>query len=223
MSSRTAHRISLVLGLLVLGIAIYGIGQPAPPTCGGLAKNYPPIIAFELVRSVADLHAIFGDAPGTCRVAIVRAMDSTNVMDSLLFIQAYGAFLIFFFLGRRVAAPRLATAAILIVVLACVADHLENFALFHLSADPDRSTWISLLIPATETKWVGLGIAALLAIPMLQGLARWLAVIACGAGFLVTLATIPAPAIVGPYLSNAVALGWILFLAIDIRESLRRN
>jgi hypothetical protein len=221
-SPRSAHRISLLFALAVLVLTIVSVMQPSPPVCGGLAGNYAPIIAFELARSVSDLHAIFGDAPGACRTAIAARMDLINTIDSFLFIPLYGAFLVFFFLALRSKNEPVARIAAAITILACLADYVENYALFHLSADPDRTTWIPVLIGATETKWVGLAFAAMLAVPLLRnGWLRWLAALLCGAGLVAALASIPAAGLVGPYLSNAIALGWILFLAIDVRESLR--
>ena len=70
MASKTAHRVSLIFALLILGLVAVNLTLPSPPVCGKLAPNYAPIIAFEMARSVSDLHAIFGDAPGACRVAI---------------------------------------------------------------------------------------------------------------------------------------------------------
>src|SRR5579871_3050323 len=165
MSSRTSHRISLFFALIVRGLTAISVTQPAPPTCGGLAASYPTIIAFELVRSVSDLHAIFGSAPSACRAAIARQMDYINTIDSFPFIPAYGLFLVFFFLGRREKNSGIAILAVTLTVVACLADYVENYALFHLSPDPDRATWIPLLIAGTETKWVGLGIAGALAVP----------------------------------------------------------
>lgn len=222
MSSRTWHSISLIAGLAVLAMAIFGAVTPAPPVCGSLASGYAPIIAFELARNVSDLHAIFGASPGACRSATAAQMDFINTIDSYAFIPAYGMFLLFFFLGQGAKNRTVAMLAIAIVILSCLADYVENFALFHLSPDPDRATWIPLLIAATETKWVGLGIAGALAVPLLwKGWIGWLALVACGIGLVATLATIPASRMIGPYLSNALTLGWLLFLLIDIREIFR--
>ena len=224
MSSRTSHRISLFFAVVVLALTVFSVTQPAPPTCGGLPASYPTIIAFELVRSVSDLHAIFGAEPDACRTAIAHQMDYINTIDSFVFIQIYGAFLVFFFLGRRAANARIAIAAVAITLVACLADHIENYALFHLSADPDHATWIPLLVAATETKWIGLGVAGALAVPLLwNGWLGWIAALVCGIGLVVSLLTIPMSAAVGPQLSNAIALGWLLFFVVDIRESFRRS
>lgn len=221
-SSRFAHRISLFFGLVILALTVFSLSQPAPAPCGGLSKAYAPIIAFELARSVGDLHAIFGEAPDACRAAIARQMDGTNMIDSWIFIPVYGLFLLFFFMGRRRENAPIANAAILLVFLACAADYMENDALFHLSANPDSTAWIPQLCRATETKWIGLGIAGFLAVPLLwRTWLAWPALFLCGAGLIATMITIPAPALVGPYLSNTLALGWLVILVADTREAMR--
>ena len=223
MSPRTSHRVSLAFALIVLALTAYSVTQPPTPACGGLPTTYPTIIAFELVRSVMDLHAIFGPAPSACRTAIAHQMDFINTADSFPFIPAYGLFLVFFFLGRREKNSGMAKLAVAITVVACLADYVENYALFQLSPDPDDARWIPLLIGATETKWIGLGVAGALAVPLLwNGWLGWLAALLCGIGLVATLLTIPMSAVVGPQLSNAIALGWLLFFAVDIRESFRR-
>src|SRR5205085_8767822 len=94
MLPRTAHRISLFFGFVVLALTVASVAQPSPPVCGSLPARYAPIIAFELARSVRDLHAIFGALPGACRTAIAARLDFINWTDSLLFIPVYGAFLV---------------------------------------------------------------------------------------------------------------------------------
>jgi hypothetical protein len=116
-SSRTAFRISLAAGLGILGLAVLSIAGGTPPVCGGLAPNYAPIIAFELARSVSDLHATFGDHAGVCRSVIAAQMNSTNKLDSLVFIPLYGSFLAFFFLGQHARAPSLARAGVWLTIM----------------------------------------------------------------------------------------------------------
>jgi hypothetical protein len=226
-SPKGAYRVSLLAGVVVLALVAFSLTQPEPPVCGNLAANYAPIIAFELARSVSDLHAIFGDSAGTCRTAIAQQMDSVNRSDSLFFIPAYGAFLVYFFLGLRSRDVRLASVAVSITVLACAADYVENASLFHLSGNPDvASNWLSLLAWATEVKWVGLGIANAIGGYVLFTSDRWLywfAIVPCTIGIAAALITIPRPAIVGPYLSLAIALGWVAFLLVDLRDSFSRS
>ena len=225
MSSTAAHRVSLLGALVVLGLTLSGLTLPAVGMCGGLASNYPPIVAFELARSVADLHAIFGSAAGACRSAVAARMDLINWIDSLAFIPAYGVFLAFFFIAKRATGENVARAGLVIVIAACLADYSENYALFQISSDPDSTRWLTLLMWSTETKWVGLGIAGALGAVLIWNWQRafgWLAALLCAVGTVASFASVPAPAIVGPYLSNALALGWLVFLAVDVRESIRR-
>ena len=71
MSSKTAHGVSLFFGLVILALTLFSLMLPSPPVCGDLPKNYAPIIAFELARSVKDLHAIFGSAAGaSCLIRV---------------------------------------------------------------------------------------------------------------------------------------------------------
>jgi hypothetical protein len=224
-SSTAAHRASLACALIVLGLTLTGLTLPVVAMCGGLASNYTPIIAFELARSVTDLHAIFGNEAGACRSAVAARMDLTNWIDSLAFIPAYGAFLALFFVARRTAGERVARAGFVIVVAACLADYSENYALFQISSDPDSPRWLTQLMWSTETKWVGIGIAGALGAVLLWNWRRpfgWLAAPLCAVGTVASLVSVPAPAVVGPYLSNAIALGWLVFLAVDVRESFRR-
>jgi hypothetical protein len=222
-SPKTAYRLSLLAGLILLALVGFSATQKEPPVCGNLATNYAPIIAFELARSVSDLHAIFGESAGPCRTAIADRMDYVNSGDSLVFIPAYGAFLVFFFLGLRSRDVRLASVAISISLLACAADYVENASLFHLSANPDvASNWLSLLMWATEVKWVGLGVVNAIAGYVLLASDRWLyrfAIVPCTVGTAAGLITIQSPALAGPYLSQAIALGWVAFLLVDLGES----
>ena len=224
-SPKRAYLLSLLAGAALLLLIGLGRTQNQPPVCGNLSANYPTIIAFELARSVSDLHAIFGDSAGACRTAIAQQMDAVNRSDSLVFIPAYGAFLIFFFLGLRSRDARLGSIAVAITVLACAADYVENACLFHLSANPDvASNWLSLLAWATEVKWVGLGIANGIGGYVLfasRRLLYQLAILPCAISFAVALFSIPKPANVGPYLSQAIAVGWVVFLIVDVCESIR--
>jgi len=223
MSARTSYRVSLIAGLLVIALTVYSAMQPPVPVCGDLAKNYTPIIAFELVRSTADLHAIFGNAPGACRTAIAARMDFINTVDSIAFIPIYGAFLFFFFLAMRDSG--LARLAAALTIIACAADYVENYALFHLSATPDEpGQWLTLLNWATETKWVGLGIVSALGGLLLfnaRSPLSYIALLLCLIGTVASLVSVVHAAVVGPYLSNAIALGWLVFLIVAARESVR--
>jgi len=223
---RTAYRISLAAGIVVLSFSILAAVLQQVPACGGLAPNYPPIIAFELARSVDDLHAIFGETPSECRTAITEELDSINVIDCLLYLPAYGTFLAFCFLGMRSRNRRLGTAAALVTVVACAADYAENLCLFRISANPDiNSQWLTHLAWTTEVKWIGLGMASAIGGAILwKANSGWrLASIPCTFALVAALITIPFPAVAGPYLALAFAAGWLVFIALTLRESLRKR
>ena len=226
-AQKSAYRSSLIAGLGVLILTFSGALLEPVKVCGPLPASYPPIIAFELARSVTDLQAIFGAAGGECRDKIVARMDLTNRIDCFFFIPLYGAFVILYLLGARSRNPRLGNLAVAIGAVACVGDYFENLCLFHLSANPDvASGWLTGLEWTTGVKWMGLGIAG--------AIGGYLADIRIAAlGFIVrlagalgllgaTAATI-SPATFGPYLSLAIALGWLAFLVIDAREAFRRG
>lgn len=225
MKARTAHRISFVAGVLILALVGIGRMQPPVPVCGSLPANYEPIIAFEMARSIGDLHAIFGDAPGECRTAMTAQMDRINVIDSAIYIPIYGSFLIFLLLGLRTLGSSLASRGAIIVAMACAADYFENMSLFGLSADPDSTTSsLIVLAIATEVKWVGLGIAGAIAGYLLsqRGGAWKLAIAPCSLGLIASLISIVAPSMAGPYLSLSFLFAWLLFLIVDARESFRK-
>jgi len=216
-TTTTATRISLAAALLLLAVVIYSALQPAMGVCGGLDPTYQPIIAFELARSVADLHAIFGAAPGTCREALTAQFAFLNTGDNLLFIPLYGVFLVFFFLGMR--HTKLARAGALLVIAACLADYIENACLFRIAINPDvQSPALSLLPWATGVKWMGLAIAGAIGGIILsrRGGWRWIVAGLCFAGaVLVTLAII-APHNFGRFASNGVTISWVVFLVTDL-------
>jgi hypothetical protein len=226
LSSRNAYRISLAAGIVVLSFSILDAILKPVPACGDLPSNYAPIIAFEMARSVADLHAIFGDKVSECRTAISNQLDFVNVIDCLLYIPAYGTFLVFCFLGMRSRNRRLGTAAALVTIAACAADYAENLCLFRLSANPDiESQWLTHLAWTTEIKWVGLGTASAIGAAILWNISGWwrLASIACSFALVAALITITHPAVAGPYLSLAFAAGWMAFFAVVVRESFRKT
>lgn len=225
---KTAYRASLIAGIGVL-ILTFFFGALLGPVkvCGPLPANYQPIVAFELARSVTDLQAIFGAAPGECRDKIAARMDLTNRIDCFFYIPLYGAFVILYLLGARWRNPRLGNIAVAIAAIACVGDYFENLSLFHLSSNPDvASGWLTALAYTTGVKWVGLGIASVLGAYLadIRNAALSFIVRVAGAlGFVGSVAATISPTMFGPSLSLAIALGWLAFLVIDAREAFRRN
>jgi hypothetical protein len=217
MHPRAAFRISFAAGLLVLAVTLFSATQAPVQPCGNLPQNYAPIIAFELARSSADLEAIFGSQE-PCRSAVVERMDAINLVDVLVYIPVYGAFMAFFFLGMRGRHAALGTLGFRIVVSAALGDYAENACLMNLTPQLDPSSiWFTLLPWATGIKWLGLGVAGAIAAAIYvksSGARLWnyLAALLCAAAFLSTVAAIAVPARFGPLVSLGVGLSWLVYL-----------
>ena len=216
MTPRLAQRLSLVAAALLVAAVVFSTTQPRLAMCGGLDPRYPPILAFEFARSVADLHALFGPAPGACRDSVVAKLDLINWLDAALFIPIYGAFLAFSVLGLSQRRPALAKLTVTLTLAACGADYLENACLLQLSAAPDvASGWLSLLPWATAVKWLLLGVVGVLASRVVSE-RRWLTAL-CGVGLAVVVLALALPATFGRFASLGVSLSWLMLLVADVR------
>jgi hypothetical protein len=163
MHPRAAFRISFAAGVLVLALTLFSATQAPVKPCGNLPQNYAPIIAFELARSAADLEAIFG-TQDPCRSEVVERMDAINLVDVLVYIPVYGAFMAFFFLGMRGRHASLGTLGFRIALAAALGDFAENACLMNLTPQLDPSSlWFTLFPWATGIKWLGLGVAGAIA------------------------------------------------------------
>jgi hypothetical protein len=226
LSSKTCYRISLLFALGVIGFFVFALTLPQAPPCGGLKAGYAPILAFELARTVSDLHAIFGELPNHCRAVVAAQMDQIDWADSFFFIPIYTAFIVFFFLGLRARDARLAWIGVILAITALGGDYTENSQLFQLSPDPDHASLALAILPwVTAVKWIALGLAggvAGIVFARLGGLYYILAV-ACFIGLAVVIAAIANPPMFGALISNAVALSWVSFLIVDLLESFRRG
>ncbi|MFO0683755.1 MAG: hypothetical protein U0234_16975 [Sandaracinus sp.] len=158
---RRAARGSLAAALVVLGLALLSpLLTPTP--CGDLARGYPPIVAFELARSQADLDALFGAEASTCRDTLVQAIDLADWVDTFVFAPSYGLFLALFFASVRARGERAARLGIGLAVTAVAFDLLENACLLTLTGSLDAGSTAAALLPwMTGVKWVALGLAAL--------------------------------------------------------------
>ncbi|HEX2590898.1 MAG TPA: hypothetical protein VHL34_05360 [Rhizomicrobium sp.] len=224
-SSKTAHRVSLICGGLILVLLGYSLSQPPTVPCGDLPKGYPPIIAFELARSVGDLQQLFGQSADACRAALVKQVDAVNWIDVFPFIPLYTAFLGFFFIGMRARNRTVANLGAVLMIVAALADYAENTALFHISAGPDSPAWLPWLEIATAIKWLLLGVGGALGANLLSkrgGFDYALAAL-CLISLLAPIAAIADPHAYGPFVSNGITVSWLVFLFVDIRESVRRS
>ncbi|HTO40638.1 MAG TPA: hypothetical protein VL026_06650 [Rhizomicrobium sp.] len=219
-----AYRVSLAAGLLLLAVVVYSALLPAMTMCGGLDPSYQPIVAFELARSVSDLQAIFGSAPGACRDAVVAQFTYINMADDLLFIPLYGIFLVFFFLASHARHQKLAITGVVLVVLACLADYIENACLFRITQNPDVPSYSLALLPwATGVKWMFLAIPGALAgyILSLRGGWRWIIAGLTIAGAVIVALAMADPASFGRYAASGVTISWAIILIADAIGALR--
>ena len=222
-SAKLAFRISLGGAAVVLLLTLYSLFQPAMVACGNPGPGYAPVIAEELARGSSDLHAIFGSAPSACRTALAAKLNVVTWADSLVFIPAYGVFLLFFFVGLAPRDDRSALIGFILSGLAVVADYLENVCLFQITAAPDTAGFSLAVLPfATGAKWIALGLAGAVGGTILiqAGRLNYPAAAMCALGFLGTILGIANPHLFGPYISGAVTLSWIVFLIVGIREAL---
>lgn len=219
MTSKLAFRFTLLAAIVMLAMgALMGVTAPA---CGALPME--PLLAFELARTGDDLRRIFGAAGEACRAPLAAQFDHVNLLDSLVYIPAYTSFYIFTLLGigRRAMLARIGVA---LALICAIADEIENQALFRLSAAPDGgSIWLSVLTVATNIKWSGLGVVAMLGGVMLtrRGWWGWLAFVACVAQLGTALWALAAPDAAGTWLLPGATVAALVFLALALWGSFK--
>lgn len=206
-----AWRGCLAAGLVAIGalVAFGGIAGLAP--CGP-STGLNAILAFELARTPAELAALFGQDP--CRSILIAAQIRALLVDALLFIPAYAAFLTFaaVALDGRIAA-RLAMAA---VALAALLDEIEGALQYTLLRTlPGRQWLIDLLYWEARTKFVLLGLAGLILAALLAANRRLGAVaaipVALGSFFSLYFAFIDMHA---PQLLLGYRIAWTTLLVV---------
>lgn len=157
----TLWRWTAFLAIAVVGIML-GFGAiPGMAACGGA----DPMFALEMVRSPADVAALF---PDHCRDAHVAAHRQALWLDIGLFVWIYSAFLACGVLAagrhRDGMTTRLVVAAIGLIVLAASADQIENMLLLRiLDSLPGSQSTIDALYLAPRIKFSALGIVTALA------------------------------------------------------------
>lgn len=122
---------------------------PCGPT-GGLSA----IMAFEFVRTPADVAALFGAEP--CRSTLVAAQRTGVLLDNLGFIPAYTAFLVLAAFATGVAWRKWLVA---ILLVAGLSDELEGVLLWAiLDALPGTQGQIDALWVAVHLKFLCLAL-----------------------------------------------------------------
>jgi hypothetical protein len=158
-TNRRRFGIAALLGILSLAFLVWlGVSGPAHSCGGGPAA---PTTAFQLMRSAADIDAIFGLGPSDCRADIVQALRSGVMADLFGFIPVYALFLACTI--AAVAGQSKGVAATLAAMLAVtvVGDAIETFSQMQILADVDAgAAWLGQLMRGNGLK--SLGFAAVL-------------------------------------------------------------
>lgn len=215
MNATLAFRLSVAAAVIMLAVSAF-MKVTAEP-CNPLPMS--PMVAFELVRSVADLQRIFGMPGDACRVDLVAQLNHANVIDTFAYIPAYTAFfvLVAYALGR--ADRWLGLGAIACAVVCAAADVVENMGMFALSRAPDVwSAWGMALVAATNVKWVGLAVVTTLcgAMVMRRGRFGWFTQVLCAAPLVTSLWALAQPDAAGQYLLPAMVVASVMLLAVAV-------
>ncbi|ODP36742.1 hypothetical protein [Sphingomonas turrisvirgatae] len=129
MTSRSAWRWCALAGLATLTISVMFGRVPGLVACGDTG-GAGPIIALELVRSAADVAALFGSEPCTSR--LIAAQREALWLDMLGFIPAYLTFLLSAVAALRRASLGLIMALFSAITFAGAFDFIEGLILFKL-------------------------------------------------------------------------------------------
>ena len=224
---RRVHRLSVAAGVIVIALVMVS-SVTSPKTCGTLESHYPPIVAFELARSDADLQAIFGDGRrrmARCRAKAIDGMDQINHVDFALFMPAYGLFLGAAFLGLRRRGRRVAAAGVPLVGLALAADAVENVCLLGLTPALDAgSTWMAVLPWATGVKWLALGgVGAVAAVALWHGRRGGrVSAAVCMVTPVATILAIADPRTFGALVTTGMAASWAILFVDGVVQARRR-
>lgn len=209
----------VLAGLLVLVLA--AILAPKFPADGaGFASGYgSAVIAFEMARSVADLHLVFGTPDDPARATRIAMMDDGNIWD-FAFMAAYGAFIALFLRAAGKTDGRTIWYLLAVLgVLAALADAVENNILLGLTADLEAAKDIELLAYPVWIKFFSImisGVGAGIVIAT-QGRHFWriLGGVAALSALLVLVGFYDT-ATYGALLGLGVTICWIIMLAFAV-------
>lgn len=224
MSERRAWTWCAVAGVLAF-IASWLFGRiPDLKPCGGPVDGLGAILAFEFVRSPADVAALFGAEP--CRSALVAAQRTGLLLDGLWFIPAYMAFLMLSAVAAGGRGHRMTAG---MALLAGLSDELEGVMLYIiLGALPGTQSLIDGLSVTVNLKFALLALAtAGVGIQLIAG-SRPIAVRALGLGIAImggfALLRLAQGQIAGMML--CFAIGWAALLVMAAGQVIggrRRN
>jgi hypothetical protein len=157
----TRFSIVSLLGVVVFAVTLWlGVISPetiAHPMAG---DTRDPIIAFEMVRTPAQLTQVIGEDRASY-ADLRAALDKVNEID-FVYMTLYGVFIAVFFMAvAQQRDERRWLILSLVGIVAMLADVRENMALLVLTQDgADVASNIAVLVTATWIKWFALGLAS---------------------------------------------------------------
>ncbi len=220
MQPRTVWRWCAIAGGLAF-LCSWGFGKIPGLVACGLTGGLGPIIAFEFVRSTADVMALFGQEP--CRSTFAAAQTAGLLLDGFGFIPAYTTFLILATMastGITYRWPPFAMVAAAMLAFAGLLDEIEGALLYMILHDlPGSQGVIDALRWEVHAKFAllalgTLGIAATListrrAVAILAGVIVGVGALKAGHG----LAVAPAGMMAG------FAIAWVTILLCALSGS----
>ncbi|MEO7680396.1 MAG: hypothetical protein ABIS14_06850 [Sphingomonas sp.] len=160
MTPRLAWPLCALAGLTAMAASMAFGWIPGLAPCGP-SGGLGSIMALELARGPGEVGALFGN--GACRTMLVCAQLNALLLDGLVFIPSYAAFLALGALALRRAAPVACQIAIAVVLVAALLDEIEEALLYAiLRALPGSETVIDLLYWEARTKFALLVLTGLL-------------------------------------------------------------
>lgn len=214
---------------VVTGLAVVAVSATFPmlpdvvagQAAGCYAKT-PPVVAFEFARNVPEATALFGE--GDCRALGLTAMDAINQFDIRFYIPAYTLFAIFgAVFAARGARPSLVLMAILVAILAFVADMVETTTLLEVTKTIEAS---GALLPrssaAAWTKFAALAVHGLLVATVCLRVSprRWIVGLAMALPAIGTAAAAIDPGAYAKLMMLGLTVGWMVLLAFAVKESI---
>ncbi|MDA3895693.1 MAG: hypothetical protein PF482_06050 [Desulfobacteraceae bacterium] len=129
---------------------------------------FTPIIAFEFIKTKAEVFQLFVATDGTTRQAMVNAMDLGNRLDYIYMCLYSVFFLLFCQKCADISKKKLYYTGMAIAVVVLLGDALENRQLLGITAkleNGDFAAELSLLYFFTWIKWGGIAAVFLLLVP----------------------------------------------------------
>ncbi len=213
-------RLCLAAGIIVVVVQAVMGTVPNTEPCGP-TNGLPAILAFELVRSPADVEVLFGNEP--CRSRMIKAMDQINSIDAFLFIPAFVSLLV---LGALAVSPQgrlLAALAIVVTIVAGICDQLEDQILLNITASmPGEQSQIDYLFWLVRIKFAMLGIGPVFIGSLLLRMRRLesgLGLLMVAGGIAATIGTLGSYQLMTP----GIGIGWIALLIAAARNSFGNN